>query len=326
MKRLITYDDFIDTYCKIIQRGESFIFSKFTFNELNRTKSAFDNTAVNSSNWWIIPKVRQRWNFLISGDEKINYKQYLVSKYLINKKKLKVLSLGSGVCSHELELADYKEVFKKITCVDIANNLLEMANRTAKSNNLSNIEFVCKSIYEFNFKEDEYDLVLFNSSLHHFDNVEALLSEKVKFTLKPKGNLIINEFVGAKRHQFSKQQLLEITKTLKIIPKKYRKRFKTNLYKNSFRGAGLLRMIISDPSECIDSSNIIPAIHKHFKIIEEKPFGGNLIANVLRDISHHFVDLNEEKQKVLENIFKIEDEFLVTNSSDFVVGFYENVN
>tara|TARA_B110000090_G_scaffold190531_1_gene222353 strand:- start:6 stop:263 length:258 start_codon:yes stop_codon:yes gene_type:complete len=85
-------------------------------------------------------------------------------------------------------------------------------------------------------------------------------------------------------------------------------------------------MIISDPSECIDSSNIIPAVHKHFKVIEEKPFGGNLIANVLRDISHHFVDLNEEKQQVLENIFKIEDEFLVTNSSDFVVGFYENVN
>ena len=65
---------------------KSFVFSKFTFNNLNRTKSAFDNTAVNSSNWWIIPKVRQRWNFLISGDEKINYKQYLVSKYLINKK------------------------------------------------------------------------------------------------------------------------------------------------------------------------------------------------------------------------------------------------
>ena len=67
-------------------------------------------------------------------------------------------------------------------------------------------------------------------------------------------------------------------------------------------------------------------MHKHFKGIEEKPFGGNLIANVLRDISHHFVDLNEEKKRVLENIFKIEDEFLVTNSSDFVLGFYENVN
>jgi hypothetical protein len=85
-------------------------------------------------------------------------------------------------------------------------------------------------------------------------------------------------------------------------------------------------MIISDPSECIDSSTIIPAVHKHFKVIEEKPFGGNLIANVFRDISHHFVDLNEEKQQVLENIFKIEDEFLVTNPSNFMVGFYENVN
>ncbi|MDX6746505.1 methyltransferase domain-containing protein [Polaribacter sp. PL03] len=324
MAKLITLDDFIDTYCKLIQRGKGFIFSKFTFNNLSRTKSAFDNTAVSASNWWIIPKVRQRWNFLISGDKNINYKQYLVSKYLKNQKNLKLLSLGSGVCSHELELAEYKEVFKEITCVDIASNLLDIAIEKAKSNHLNNIKFICKSIYEFDLKENEYDVVLFNSSLHHFDNIDVLLSEKIKHTLKPKGNLIINEFVGATRHQFSKEQLLEINSTLNIIPKKYRRRFKTNLYKNQFRGVGLLRMIVSDPSECIDSSSIIPSVHKHFTVIEEKAIGGNLLANVLRDISHHFLDLDAEKEQVLENLFKIEDKFLESNSSDFVLGFYEN--
>ena len=324
MTRLITIDDFIDTYCKVIQRGRGFVFSKFTFNNLNRTKSAFDNSAVSASNWWIIPKIRARWNFLISGDENINYKQYLVSKYLKNQKNLKLLSLGSGVCSHELELASYKGVFKEITCVDIANNLLEIASKKAKSKNLNNIKFICKSIYDFDLKENEYDVVLFNSSLHHFDHIDVLLSEKIKVTLKPKGNLIINEFVGAKRHQFSNKQLFEVNKALNTVPKKYRKRFKTNLFKNSFRGVGLLRMIISDPSECVDSISIIPSVHKHFTVIEEKAIGGNLLANVLRDISHHFIDMNEEKEQVLENLFRIEDEYLKSNSSDFVLGFYEN--
>jgi ubiquinone/menaquinone biosynthesis C-methylase UbiE len=326
MARIITLDDFKDTYCKIHQRGKSFIFSKFTFNNLDRTKSAFDNTAVNASNWWNIPKVRERWNFLISGDINVNYKQYLVSTYLSNKKNLKLLSLGSGVCSHELELALHTDVFKEITCVDIANNLFEIASEKAKSDNLNNIKFICKSIYDFDFKENEYDVVLFNSSLHHFDNVDRLLSEKIKFTLKPAGNLIINEFVGAKRHQFSKNQLLAINNALKTIPKKYRKIFKTNLYKNRFRGVGVLRMIISDPSECIDSDNIIPAIHKHFKVIDEKPYGGNLLANVLRDISHHFIASNEEKEKILKNLFLLEDTFIASNSSDFILGFYENID
>ena len=322
--RIITSDDFIDTYSKIIQRGNRFFFSKFTFNKLKRTKSAFDNTAFISSNWWMIPKVRKRWNNLITGNENINYKQYLIQKHLHNKTSLKLLSLGSGVCSNELELAEYKNIFKEIVCVDIADNFLTLAAKNAKEKGLQNIRFVCKNIYDFEFKKNEYDIVFFHASLHHFNHIEELLTNKIKQTLKPNGNLIINEFVGATRHQFSKNQITEINNALRLIPKEYRKRFKIKLYKNGFRGPGILRMILADPSECIDSKSIIPAIHKHFKIVDEKPFGGNILMNVLRDISHHFVESDAEKDLILETLFSFEDTYLKNNSSDFVFGIYEN--
>ncbi|MBU3010969.1 class I SAM-dependent methyltransferase [Polaribacter vadi] len=322
--RIITLDDFIDTYFKIHQRGSKFFLSKFTFNEENRTKSAFSNTQSQSSYFWSIPKVNKRWNKLITGNENTNYQNFLVTDFLKDKKNLKLLSLGSGLCNKEIYLAEHNDIFKEVICVDIAENLLNQARIKANSKNLKNIKFFAKNIDSFEFKENDFDIILFNSSLHHFKDVENLLSSKIKHSLKPKGYLIINEFVGANRHQFSSEQIKAINKGIKIIPKKFRTRFRSKLYKNKYRGVGLLRMILADPSECIDSENIIPAIHKNFKIIIEKPYGGNLLMSVLRDISHHFYELNDEKEMILNNLFLLEDDYLKKNKSDFIFGIYEN--
>lgn len=44
---------------------------------------------------------------------------------------------------------------------------------------------------------------------------------------------------------------------------------------------------------------------------------------VLKDISHHFVDLDEKKRDCIENVFNYEDKYLKENNSDFVFGVYE---
>lgn len=322
--KFITLDDFIDTYFKIIQRGSGFFFSKFTFNKEKRTKSAFDNTSFISSYCWSIPKVLERWNLLISGDKSINYIDFLTQDFLKNKSNLRLLSLGSGICNREIELAAHSSIFKEIICVDIAENLLKIAKDSAEKKGIKNIKFININIEDFEFKKNDFDIVFFKSSLHHFNKIENLLSGKIKQTLKPKGFLIINEFVGATRHQFSKNQINYINKAIGLIPKKFRTRFKSKFYKNKYRGVGILRMIIADPSECIDSSSIMPSIHKHFKTIVEKPYGGNLLMSALRDISHHFYTLNKEKEDVLNNLFLLEDRYLENNPSDFMFGVYEN--
>ncbi|ARV07238.1 hypothetical protein BTO04_11310 [Polaribacter sp. SA4-10] len=322
--RIITLDDFIDTYFKILQRGSSFFFSKFTFNREKRTKSAFDNTSFISSYFWTIPKVLERWNFLISGHKDINYIEYLTEDFLKDKSGLRLLSLGSGICNREIELAEHNDIFKEIVCLDIADNLLQIASKSAIEKNVKNIKFIAKNIDDFEFKENEFDIIFFKSSLHHFDKIETFLSGKIKHTLKPNGFLIINEFVGSTRHQFSKNQISAINDTISLIPKKYRTRFKSNLHKNKYRGVGILKMIIADPSECIDSSSIMPSIHANYKTIIEKPYGGNLLMSALRDISHHFYEINQEKEKILNELFLLEDNYLKSNPSDFVFGIYEN--
>ena len=324
--RIITLDDITDTYFKIIQRGWKFIFSKFTTNSENRTKSAFSNTSFISSYCWSIPKVNERWNYLITGNKNDNYIDFLTNDFLKDKKDLKLLSLGSGTCNKEIDLAEHTSIFKEIVCIDIAQNLLDIAAENAKNKNLDNITFLAQNIDLIEFKQNEFDIVFFKSSLHHFDNIPSFLTQKIKNTLKPDGLLIINEFVGATRLQFKKHQIRAINEALAMIPKKFRTRYKSNIRKNKYRGAGLLRMIIADPSECIDSENIMPTIHDNFKTIIEKPYGGNLIMSALRDISHHFFELNEEKEKVLNILFHLEDSYLKKHPSDFIFGIYQNIN
>lgn len=322
--KLITRGDFIDIYLKTTQRGIAFSLSKLNPNEKSRTKSAFDDSSVQSSNWWIIPKVKERWNEKITGNALMAYEEYTVNKYLHNKNNLRMLSIGSGTCSHELKYAAYNN-FKEIICVDIAENLLNIATSQAKKNGCRNIKFWCKDILKIDFKQNEFDMIMFNASLHHFSNIQDLIKTKIKKWLKPVGVLLINEYVGANRLQFSKDQISNINIGLDLIPKILKQRYKSKLIKNTFYGSGYLRMIIADPSECVESENILPILRSEFEIIEEKAIGGNLLMNILKDISHNFIDLEEDEvQLTLKKLFELEDDYLERNQSDFIFGLYRN--
>lgn len=321
IKRLITYDDFAETYAKIHQRGLQFIFSKFNLNQSKRTRSAF-NAEFDSSNYWIIPGVRKRWNRIISGDESKSYEHYVVESYLKNKTGLKFLSLGSGVCSHELIFASYPQ-FSEVKCVDFSEKLLQTADSIAKGKGLTNMVFSSENVNEMSLPENSLDVVLFHSSLHHFENVEELLI-KINQALKPNGILVLNDFMGPHRLQYPKQQIQAINYILKYhIPKKFRERYLTGIIKEFITGPGYLRMYLADPSEAIESEKIIPALRNHFKTLEEKNVGGDLLMLLLKDISHHFTNENEETRRVLDIIFKEEEKFISNRVGDFVFGIYE---
>lgn len=323
MRRLITLDDFIETYTKLNQRGFGFIKSKFNFNEIERAKTAFNHLDTQSSNWWIIPKVKERWNLLITGDKNIGPEQYTVENFLKDKQNLRMLSLGSGNCSSELKFA-YYDNFAEILCTDIAEKPLKEAERIARERKLKNIRFKIQNANNVDLPDNYYDIVYFKASLHHFKNVNNLVGNSIKKTLKKDGLLIIDEFVGPTRFQYPKKQLEAINKAIKIIPKKFRTRYKLSITKNKIYGSGLIRMILADPSECVDSENIIPSIHEHYQTIYEVGYGGNIVKLALKDLAHHFVDSDMEKEHILNELFNYEDDYLKHHKSDFVFGIYKS--
>ena len=46
--------------------------------------------------------------------------------------------------------------------------------------NLTNIEFIAKSIYDIHLNEQEFDVVFFKASLHHFDKIDSFLANRIK--------------------------------------------------------------------------------------------------------------------------------------------------
>ena len=320
-KRLITSDDFIEAYARVRQRGWSFIANKFSLDRLKRTTSTFNDETFEASNWWMIPRVRARWNERVSGDPGLRYEDHLMHGRLSSRSDLKMLSMGGGVCSHELYLASFAQ-FSSVTCIDIADQLLDVAQREADQQGLNNFQTRVGDVNKVDLGSKAYDVILFHQSLHHFESVDQLLVQKVIPALKPDGILVLNEYVGPRRLQWSKDQLKVTNELLGVLPNGYRQRFRSNRLKNKVTGPGWWRMLASDPSEAVESDLIIPTLRAHFETLEEHALGGNILALLLKDIAHHFMENNAETNALLDRLFAAEDKFLSQHQSDLIYGVY----
>jgi ubiquinone/menaquinone biosynthesis C-methylase UbiE len=319
--RIITTDDLIETYAKLVQRGSGFLGSKFRIRGISRTLSAFDNSAEIASSWWQVPAVRRRWNRMISGDEDSPYEDHVRRQYLKGSGDLRMLSLGSGSGSHEIRFAR-QGIFAGISCMDIARNLLDKARQLSIELGLRNMEFICADAHDYEFGTGRYDVILFHASLHHFKDIDRLIGIKLIPALKPDGIMVINEYVGPDRLQFPRRQIRTVNRALKTIPKEFRRRFRMRMLKKRVSGPGILRMLIADPSEARESSRIMGTLDKYLVRVELKPYGGNILMPVLKDIAHHFTSESPESGRILEELIRIEDEYLADSDSDFVFAVY----
>ena len=136
------------------------------------------------------------------------------------------------------------------------------------------------------------------SSLHHLTNFDQLF-KKIRRFLKPGGLLVINEYVRPNRFQWTSSQLVIGNELPATIPSGYRLLQGSSFYKSHIYRPGILRMILTDPSEAAQSERIVPALHRYFKTEEEKALGGNLPVPVLKGIAHNFRADDEEAGNIL---------------------------
>ena len=318
---LVTYLDVVDLWFKVKERGAAYAAKKLVSDTETRIKSTWNEDDLPGSNWWQVDAVRQRWNELITGSKTKIYPDYVAEKWLNNKSNLNMLSIGCGTGQRELEFAVHTN-FNKIDAFDIAPKAIEDANKTAKERGIYNCNFFVGDVYNDQWPEAYYDVVLFHSSLHHFKNIDAIL-KKVINTLKPNGVLILNEYVGANRFQFPSSRKKLVGKIYEtVVPSQFKIRKNSSIIKNKVYFPGLLRMVISDPSEAAESETILPILESNFKLLEQKNYGGNLLTFILKDIAHHFN--KPEAQPTLQKLFNLEDELLKQEQqSDFVFAVYQ---
>ncbi len=323
--RLITNDDFIETYLRFLQRGLPFLLSKISLKSNQMTISSF-GSKMQRAGWWSVPAVVRRWNEMISGHPDIDYEKFFVDNYLESQPNISMLSLDCGDGTHELDFASYPN-FSRIVGVDLSKDRINIANQRAAERQLQNIKFIYNDVNILNLDIDKFDIIHFNNSLHHFKNIKKLLPSITNKYLKNDGYLLLNEYVGPNRLQLSDLQIEYTNMALSELPNKYKQRFLSKSLKNKFSGPGLIRMLISDPSEAVDSESILPTLRANYYSVYEKSYGGNLLMHLLKDIAHNGYDDNFENDTVLKKLFVIEDELMkIEDKSLMMFGIYKNVN
>jgi ubiquinone/menaquinone biosynthesis C-methylase UbiE len=316
----ISIGDFLDVYYKISEKSVPYFLRKFKILPKSRIASKWDGFQ-STSDFWLIPEIQQSWNKKISGDSEMIYEDYVFNKYLSDKVNVKMLSVGCGEGLHERNFAKYN-CFSQIDAIDFSSQSVANAKSLAIENNLD-INYQTGDFKKMNFKKNSYDLILFSSSLHHFENVEDTLENYVKPLLSENGILVVFEYSGPNRLQWTKRQLDKANQLLAELPKKYKTLINNSSIKRKVYRPGLIRMLLVDPSEAVDSEAIVPSLKK-FKILEQTNLGWNILHILLKGISHNFLNDEIETKKRIEKLIEEEDLFVEKEShSDAIFGVYQ---
>lgn len=317
----VSVGDFLDVYYKVKQKGFLQLTSLFNLTKNKRVSAKWDQYQ-SCSDFWIIPSLQQYWNNLISGNPEVSYESYVVQKYLHNKTNLSLLSIGCGEGRHERKFA-VSGLFSKVIGVDISKDRIERAKQLALENNLK-IDYLADDFHRMNFENESVDVVLFDSSLHHFNDINGFLKNEILPLLKTEGILVANEFCGPNRLQWKKEQLDFANDLLKELPKKYKTLIDGKSVKRKVYRPGLIRMMLVDPSEAPDSANLKNALQANFTLLEEKKLGWNILHILLKGIAHNFLKNDDETNQLLAYLIKKEEEFVESvGDADSIFGVYQ---
>lgn len=100
-----------------------------------------------------------------------------------------ILDVATGNGSFITFLLDNLKDFNEITAIDLDERPLEVAR---KAHPQDNIHFLCMDAAHCDFEDGHFDTVCMAYSLHHMDDLPAVLAEMLR-VCKPKGHFIISE-------------------------------------------------------------------------------------------------------------------------------------
>jgi len=218
--------------------------------------------------WQNHPAVRARVNLLVTGDPAKWPIEFLPQVVADRLPLRRAVSIGCGVGHLERSLVEIGLV-ERVTGVDASLVALERARSAAAEAGLSDrISYVAADARAFLGGARGLDAVFFHSSLHHFDRLPAFLG-LVRSALSARGLLYFDEYVGPARAEWTWRHLLRWNHRYWRLPR-------------AVRRTRVIRRPINrdDPTEAVESSGILPAVARYFRVIARRDYGGNLLAPI----------------------------------------------
>ena len=269
--------------------------------------------------WTSHPTVRAAVMRRISGREGVEWIQWVREEFLPEGVE-NALSLGCGGGAHERKAMEVG-LCRRVEGVDISPEAVEAAQERARKMGLKGITYRVADLNTLELPSSSYDLVLSAQSLHHVQALEHLL-DQVRQALRPGAWLVLNEYVGPSRFQWTEEQLAIVNRLLRELPVEMRR----------FGGPGgpVRREIprpnpddlaAEDPSEAVRSAEILPLVAARFEVVAQRDFGGTILNPLLERIVPNF-DPDEEKDVAILRLLAAFEEVLLGGglvSSDFAV-------
>lgn len=258
---------------------------------ISRAAQAWSTVGAHNINtktrWWFHHTVIRHINQLISGTATAGIVSGDIS-FLRAKRQSgynQAISVGCGNGFKELSLLR-AGVVAHFTLYEIAASRIEQAKAMAAEYDLlDRVDFKVE-LCDFN-KAGRYDLVYWNNSLHHMPDVLHAVQWSRR-TLVPGGDVYINDCIAPSRLQYSDAYLAAASRFRSILPERL-----IGHYPRTAVNIDPVKLEAADPSECADSSSIVPSINKVFPTADMVNLGGLIYSCALNGIIANFTPDDE---------------------------------
>lgn len=288
---------------KVIKYRLSVIISVFLRKWFTLRTKLFNRTGMSEHwsspvSWYSLGELKTYWETLaavgryqndcVTGDENKNFIEFTIDyvKKNVGVKDLDGLSIGCGEEARP-EMVFYETgCFKSFEVMDIASGLLQRQEKIARARGLSAIKYTQQNLNNVVLKKNAYDLIWALGTVHHIERLENFF-EQIRSALKENGIFVMREYVGPNFLQYTDEQLERVKNILKDLPARYTR----NWYgrpKKSEKRPDIRRIMKTDPSESVRSSDIIPLVQKELTIVYLAKTGGTLLAPLLGGIAGNF--------------------------------------
>lgn len=234
-----------------------------------------------SEDWTCSPVVQAILNERTTGRRDEDWLDWVKSRLPGPPGRAASIGCGAGALERE---AVRRGLCSSIVGFDVAEGAIEVARREARG---LPIEYRLLDVQTDEIDGGPYDVLFCVSVLHHIRELAPTLYRMAR-CLKDGGLLVLSEYAGPSRLQWTPARMKRVTDIYSFLPPAYRfnvLRGGTELYPRRF---DLPEMIEADPSEAVRSAEMLDVVGWYFERIEGAARGGSLLNPLMSGIAGNF--------------------------------------
>jgi SAM-dependent methyltransferase len=237
---------------------------------------------------------------LITGSRDTYWVEWMRDRFFPGGDAGDALSLGCGAGHLDRIFKRCGFTFRSFTGIDISEGAIERARVLADEIGLApTIRYVAVDLNGYELPPRSFDFIYFFQSLHHIEALEHVL-EQCQRALRPGGLLLVNEFVGPSRFQWTSRQVEMANALTALLPEGLRRNPQDGGVKTEVDHPTVKQLVRHDPSEAVRSGEIERLVKAYFDVLNEWNWGGTLNHLVFQNIAGNFDPENAHHRAIVE--------------------------